>query len=171
MFAFSGQMSLRIYAELLKNAPVLLKHYWPFWPMLPIDSGFKRYLSRETFSWLMSDKGFDCDLTRGCGVINLAQMKILSIRPTQSHSQRTCKLQGNENNLVKNLRTFEWGYISPYNQGRNDVIWRLGQEAILTPPCSNLRSFGTKCIVLKKILVTLLGRFLTGSFSAAEYNF
>jgi len=42
-------------------------------------------------------------------------------------------------------------------QGRNEVRWRLGQEASLAPPCSNLRCFGSKCTVLQKILVTLLG--------------
>ena len=44
-------------------------------------------------------------------------------------------------------------------QGRNEVRWRPGQEASLAPPCSNLRSFGTKCTVLKEVLVTLLGLF------------
>jgi len=34
-------------------------------------------------------------------------------------------------------------------QGRNDVRWRLGQETSLAPPCSNLRSFGSKCTILK----------------------
>jgi len=41
------------------------------------------------------------------------------------------------------------------NQGRNEVRWRPGQEASLLPPCSNLRSFGTKHTVLQKVLVTL----------------
>jgi len=40
-------------------------------------------------------------------------------------------------------------------QGR----WRPKQEASLTPPCSNLRSHGRKCSVLKKVLATLLGVF------------
>ena len=31
-----------------------------------------------------------------------------------------------------------------YNQGRNEVRWRPGQETSLAPPCSNLRSFGSK---------------------------
>jgi len=44
-------------------------------------------------------------------------------------------------------------------QGRNEVRWRPGQEASLAPPCSNLRSFGSKCTMLKKVLVTLLGLF------------
>ena len=34
------------------------------------------------------------------------------------------------------------------------VRWRLGQEASLAPPCSNLRFFESKCTVLKKVLVT-----------------
>ena len=37
--------------------------------------------------------------------------------------------------------------------------WRPGQKASLTPPCSKLRSFGSKNTVLKKVLVTLLGLF------------
>jgi len=44
-------------------------------------------------------------------------------------------------------------------QGRNEVRWRPQQEATMAPPCSNLRSFGNKCAVLKKVLVTLLGLF------------
>ena len=46
-----------------------------------------------------------------------------------------------------------------YDQGRNEVRWRPGQEASLAPPCSNLRSFGSKCTALQKVLVTLLGHF------------
>jgi len=49
---------------------------------------------------------------------------------------------------------FDAAYCS---QGRYEVRWRPGHEASLAPPCSNLRSFGSKCIVLKKVLVTLLG--------------
>jgi len=37
------------------------------------------------------------------------------------------------------------------------VRWRPGQETSLAPPCSNLRSFGSKCTVMKKGLVILLG--------------
>jgi len=43
----------------------------------------------------------------------------------------------------------EWKWSSI--QGRNKVKWRLGQEASLTPPCSNPMSFGCKCTVLKKV--------------------
>ena len=49
------------------------------------------------------------------------------------------------------------GAIWPRYQWRNEVRWRPGQEATLAPPCSNLRSFGSKCIVLKNVRVTLLG--------------
>jgi len=41
-------------------------------------------------------------------------------------------------------------------QGRNEVRWRLGKETSLAPPFSNLRSFGSKCTVLKKVVMTLL---------------
>ena len=44
-------------------------------------------------------------------------------------------------------------------QGRNEVKWRLGQEASLAHPCSRLRSFGSKCTILEEILVTLLELF------------
>ena len=40
-------------------------------------------------------------------------------------------------------------------QGRNEVRWRLGQEASLALPRSNLRPFGSKCTVLMKVLMTL----------------
>jgi len=44
-------------------------------------------------------------------------------------------------------------------QGCNEIRWRPGQEASLVPPCSNLRSFGSKCTAMKKVLMTLLGLF------------
>jgi len=46
-----------------------------------------------------------------------------------------------------------------YCQGRNEVRWRPGQDASLAPPYSNLRSFGSKCTILKNVRVTLLGFF------------
>ena len=46
-----------------------------------------------------------------------------------------------------------------YCQGRNEVRWRPGQDAGLAPPFSNLRSFGSKCVVLKNVRVALLGLF------------
>jgi len=53
------------------------------------------------------------------------------------------------------------GTIAPWDhqQGRNNVRRRPGQEASLVPLCSNLRSFGNKWTILKKVLVTLLGHF------------
>ena len=48
---------------------------------------------------------------------------------------------------------------STATQGRNKVRWRPGQEASLPPPCSKLRSFGSKYSVLKKVPVTLLELF------------
>jgi len=39
-------------------------------------------------------------------------------------------------------------------QRRNEVRWRAGQETSLTSPCSNLSSFGSKCTLLKKVLMT-----------------
>jgi len=44
-----------------------------------------------------------------------------------------------------------------YAYGCNEVRRRPGQDASLAPPCSNLRSFGSKCTVLKKALVTFSG--------------
>jgi len=63
-----------------------------------------------------------------------------------------------------------WYSVNEYIQGRNEVRWRLGQEASLAPPCSNLRSFGSKFSVLKKVPVTLLGLFgALRSGSASPY--
>jgi len=44
----------------------------------------------------------------------------------------------------------------PVQQGRNEVRCPPWQEATLGAPCSNLRSFGSKCTALKKALVILL---------------
>jgi len=49
--------------------------------------------------------------------------------------------------------------VMPSIQGRNEVRWRPGQETSLAPPCSNLRSFGSNCTVLKKVFVAFLGVF------------
>ena len=40
------------------------------------------------------------------------------------------------------------------------VSWWPGKETSLALPCSNLRSFGSKCTVLKKVLVKFLRHFL-----------
>jgi len=52
-----------------------------------------------------------------------------------------------------------FGKSWPDIQGRNEVRWRPGQEVNLAPPWSNMKSFGSKCTVLKKVLVTFLGLF------------
>jgi len=44
-------------------------------------------------------------------------------------------------------------------QGRTEVGWRPGQETSLVPPRQQLRSFGSKSTVLKKVLATMLGLF------------
>jgi len=44
-------------------------------------------------------------------------------------------------------------------QGRTEVRWRPWPETSLAPPCSNLRSFGSKFTVLKNVHLTLLGLF------------
>ena len=44
-------------------------------------------------------------------------------------------------------------------QGRNKVGRRLGQKTSLALPCSNLRSFGSKCTVVKEVLMSLLWLF------------
>jgi len=64
-------------------------------------------------------------------------------------------------NALLNERPFETAFFvrGAVTQGRNEVRWRPVKDASLAPPCSNLRSFGSKCTSLKKVLVTLLGPF------------
>jgi len=51
-------------------------------------------------------------------------------------------------------------------QGRDEVRWP-GTRRKFVDPCLNLRSFGTKLIALKKVLVTLLGFFGTSHSDSA----
>ena len=51
-------------------------------------------------------------------------------------------------------------------KGRNEVSWPPGQKASLEPVCSNLRSFGTKCTVLKKVV----GILIIPTWACAEQN-
>jgi len=47
-------------------------------------------------------------------------------------------------------------------QGRSEVRWRLWQETSLPPPCSNLRSFGSKCFEIncfEKSAYDIVGTF------------
>jgi len=53
-------------------------------------------------------------------------------------------------------------------QGRNEVGWRLRKETSLAPLCSNLRSFGSKCTVLKKVLMIFLWLFGTPQWFRAQ---
>ena len=46
-----------------------------------------------------------------------------------------------------------------WTQGHTEDRWRSGKETRLSLPCSNLRSFGSKCTALKDVLVTLLVTF------------
>jgi len=48
------------------------------------------------------------------------------------------------------------------------VRWRTGRETSFSSPCSNLRSFESKCIVLKKVLATLLVLFGTSQWIVAR---
>jgi len=43
--------------------------------------------------------------------------------------------------------------------GRTEVRWLPRKETSLAPPCANLRSFGSKCTVLKKNIATFLELF------------
>jgi len=52
-------------------------------------------------------------------------------------------------------------------QGGNEVRWIPGQEVSLAPPYLNLRSFGSKCTVLKNVLATLVGHFITSRSHSA----
>jgi len=64
--------------------------------------------------------------------------------------------------LHRSFATCKWvaEFLDGTNwQGRNEDGLRPGQEASLACPCSNLRSFGSKCTVWKKMLGTLLGLF------------
>jgi len=61
-------------------------------------------------------------------------------------------------NVVKSIFRLP-SKLTRLEQGRTNVRWRLGQETSLAPPCSNRRSFGRTCTVLKKVLATLLGLF------------
>jgi len=61
---------------------------------------------------------------------------------------------------LANIGVDRYSGVSCYDcphQGRTEVRWRPEQEGSLTPSYLNLRSFGSKCIVLKKVLSTLLG--------------
>ena len=89
-------------------------------------------------------------------IIDFFNRKSISRNHTHLQSYNLVQLQSSHHywsylKLVK--------FIQYSCQGRNEVRWRPGQEASLAPPCSNLRSFGSKFTVLKTVIVTLLGLF------------
>jgi len=66
--------------------------------------------------------------------------------------------------LCSNLHSLSGARSKPHKHSISGVITTeayLVQETSLAPPCSNLRSFGSKCAVMKKVLATLLGLFGT----------
>jgi len=78
---------------------------------------------------------------------------LASWQPYNSISKRKRKSKQQENNKSA------FGSDALDYSGRNEIRRRPGQEASLVSPCSNLRFFRSKCIVLKKVFVTLLGLF------------
>ena len=85
----------------------------------------------------------------------------------RSRSRRSLKMITRPGSL-RNLKTAvtQWR-VDYHRQGRNKVRWSPGQE-VWHPSCSNLRSFGSNCTVLKKVLVTLLGLFFTPCSDSAS---
>ena len=69
-FVFSGQIRLKIIADLLKKALVLHKRYLPFWQLLPTYSGFKSYASGVLTNTLVRKR------ESGETVLEFAQMKL-----------------------------------------------------------------------------------------------
>jgi len=64
--------------------------------------------------------------------------------------------------ILTQVQASEMGFLRilhSVTQGRTEVRWRPGKEKSWAPPCSYLRSFGSKCIVIKKKLETFLGLF------------
>jgi len=79
-----------------------------------------------------------------CGGILQGQVKV-SLLVTDA-SEETLEMEN----------TLRESYVCTHRE-RNEVRWRREQEASLATPSSNLRSFGSKCTVLKNVLVTSLG--------------
>ena len=64
--------------------------------------------------------------------------------------------------MLTQVQASEMGFLRRLHgvtPGRTEVRWRPGKEKSLAPPFSNLRSLGSKCTVLKKIIVTFLELF------------
>ena len=64
--------------------------------------------------------------------------------------------------ILTQVQASEMGFLRRLHcvtQGRTKVRWRPGKEKSWAPPCSYLRSFRSRCTVLKKKLETFLGLF------------
>ena len=72
--------------------------------------------------------------------------------------------------ILSQVQAVEWDFCKEceVTQEHTEVRWRSGQKRNLAPPCSNLRSFGNKCSVLKEKRGTLLGLFSDPSDSTPE---
>ena len=84
---------------------------------------------------------------------------MFSIKSTKASSTRTYITSSAKKYLSNDSGSwYVWLRFSQH-QGRNEVRWGPGQEASLAPPFSILKNLGSKCTVLKKVLVTLLRLF------------
>jgi len=72
--------------------------------------------------------------------------------------------------LLYLLQHFMFDITNSQVRGVTRLTWRLGQEGSLAPSCSNLRSFGSKCTVLQKVHVTLLGLNGASRSHSATHN-
>jgi len=62
-------------------------------------------------------------------------------------------------NRRKRLASSHFVFSSTWTGGRSEVTWRPGARSRFGAPWSNLKSFGSKSTVMKKVLATLLGLF------------
>jgi len=134
---------------------------WAFGPLWKLRLKDRKFSRNPEISNLMPIKWY----------LILAAMSLHSIRvPSPPLRQGAKVVSGlfccwsvlHNNNIATNLQRFiSWRFACLWllNKVRNEVRWRPGQEASLAAPCSNLRSFGSKCTVLKNAFVTLLGLF------------
>ena len=68
--------------------------------------------------------------------------------------------------VLSEVQAAEMGFLRrDHGVTRIKVRWRPRQESSLAPSSLNLRSFGSKCTVLKKKLAIFLGLFSTPSDS------
>ena len=88
-----------------------------------------------------------------------AKMSVFNSHMQGSHSIISNKPQIAHQKLVSTIKTQKARVTNKtYEQGRRGSM-APGARSKFGAPCSNLRSFGSKCTLLKKVLVTLLGLF------------